>query len=142
MDKPRIFHLRYGVIEINYNKERYTIAAIDTEDYPIVFLRVMADDPVDGGDYYTLYDNALTMEQATEILEYLSAGNTRKAGSLLKRYLKVGDPCCENVGSITLDDMIPDEWYDVWKEMEWIIISTGHTTYYRECEVKEHRSFD
>ena len=136
MDKSRILHLRYGVVVINNKTERYIIAAVDTEDYPIVFLREWVDDSFAEGDYYTLYSDALTMEQANKILEYLSEGNTRKAGSLIKRYFKYDDPYCEDIGSVVLDDMIPDEWYDVWKELEGIITSTRHITGYWEYDIE------
>ena len=87
---------------------------------------------------YSLYrGNALTLEQANEILKFLSEGNTRKAGTLFKRYFKGDEPDYSNMGPVMLDDMIPDEWYDVWKEMEGIITSTRHFLGYFECDVEE-----
>ena len=38
---------------------------------------------------------------------------------------------------MTLDDMISDEWYDAWKEMELVITSTRHITGYWEAELEE-----
>ena len=43
----------------------------------------------------------------------------------------------DGIGPVVLDDMIPDEWYDVWKEMENIITSTRHITGYWEADVEE-----
>ena len=86
----RTFHLRFGVILLNSKTERYIISRVDTEDYPLVFLREWIDDP------------------------YIS-----------------------DIGPSVLDDMIPEEWYDVWKEMEGIITSTKHITGYWECDVEE-----
>ena len=137
MDNSQVLHLCYGVIIANNKSERYIIATIDTESYPIVFLREWIEDSFAEGAYYTLYGNALTMEQAKEIMGYLAEGNTRKAGTLLKRYFKDSDPYCEEVGPVVLDDMIPDEWYDAWKLMESIITSTSHVTGYWECDVEE-----
>ena len=137
MDNSKVSHLCYGVIIANKKSERYIIATLDTEDYPIVFLREWIDDPFAEGDYYTLFGNALTMEQAKEILGCIAEGNTRKAGTLLKRYFKDADPYCEEVEPIVLDDMIPDEWYDAWMEMEGIITSTRHITGCWECDVEE-----
>ena len=141
MDEPTIFHLCYGVIVINKKTERYIIATVDTEEYPLVFLREWIDDPFEEGYYYSLYGNALTMVQANEIFGFLASGNTRKAGTLLKRYFRDDDPYCECVGLLVLDDMIPDEWYDVWKEMEGIITSSKHITGYWEYDVETQVSF-
>ena len=135
--EPRIFHLRFGVILTDHKTLRYIIVRIDTEDYPLVFLREWIEDSYDEGDYYTLYGNALTDTQADEILDQIKAGDTRSARTLLKRYFKADDPYISDVGPVMLDDYIPDEWYDVWKEMEGIITSTHHIDGYWEMDVKE-----
>ena len=134
----RTFHLRFGVILLNSKTERYIISRVDTEDYPLVFLREWIDDPFAEGDYYALWGyNALTDTQADEVLDMLKKGETRKARSLFQRYFKDNDPYISDIGPSVLDDMIPEEWYDVWKEMEGIITSTKHITGYWECDVEE-----
>ena len=47
-NEPRIFHLRYGII-VMYNKHcRAVIVRVDTEDYPLVFMREWTDDREEG----------------------------------------------------------------------------------------------
>ena len=135
MSESCVHHLRYAVILTNKKTRRFIIAM--QEDHPVVFLREWVDDPFDEGDYYTLYGNALTAEQAEEILDQMKAGDTRKARTLLKRYFRADDPVCEDVGPVMLDDMIPDEWYDSWKRMEGMITSTRHITGYWEIDIEE-----
>ena len=88
-------------------------------------------------DYYTFYDKALTHSQAEEILEQLKEGDTRKARTLLKRYFREDEPYWENIEQYMLDDMIPDEWYDAWKKMEWIITSRENIIGYWETDIEE-----
>lgn len=138
--EPRTMHLRYGVIVADYKKCRFIIARVDTEDYPLVFLRESVDEEGNFSKYhesYTLYDAALSASQADEILECLKEDDMRKARTLLKRYLTDCDAICVDVGPIVLDDMIPDDWYDVWKEMEGIIIISRHHPGYYEAVVTE-----
>ena len=129
-------HVRYAVILTDYKRCRYIIAVQDSEDYPIVFLREWVEDPYFPADYYTLYGNALAKCQAEEILELMKARDTSKARSLLKKFIKDDEPYCEQVGPVILDDMIPDEWYDVWKEMEFVITSYRHITGYWEADIE------
>lgn len=167
---PKIFHLRYGVFLTDYKTRRYVIATIDAEnypdypDYPIVFLHELFESFEEETDYqlddypnssfagkhspgnlfslFSLYGaDALTLEQANEILDLLKAGDSRKAITKFKRYfnsnINSATPYCEQVNEVVLDDMIPDEWYDAWKEMEFIITSTKNTADYWEGDVKE-----
>ncbi len=136
-DKPYIHHLRYAAILTDHKTHRFIIALQDSEDYPVVFLREWVDDPFVEGDYYSLYGNALTRSQAEEILDQMKAEDTRKARTLLKRHFNDDEPYCDEVGPIVLDDMIPDEWYDTWKEMENVITNTRHITGYWEATVEE-----
>lgn len=139
-DEPRIMHLRYGVIVTDYRKCRFIISRVDSEDYPLLFLREWVDekyDPYGWGERYTLWDAALSASQADEILEYLEEDDMRKARTLLKRYLTNCKAICEGVGPDMLDNMIPDTWYDVWKEMEPIITVIGHHPGYYEADVTE-----
>ena len=137
MVKSCIHRLRYAAILTDYKTRRFIIALRDTKDYPVVFLREWVEDPFVEGDYYSLYGNALAISQAEEIMNQLKTGNTRKARSLLKKYFRDEKPYCDGVGPVTLDDMIPDEWYDAWKEMEFVITSTRHITGYWEAELEE-----
>ena len=145
---PRTFHLRYGVFLTDYKTRRYVIATIDTENYPVVFLREQVEDVTPKGymsgrytsgrnmsgrnmsyklrSVYSLYGtDALTLEQANEVLDFLKAGDSRKAITKFKRYFNSeAEPYCERVGEVVLDDMIPDERYNAWKEMEFIITSS------------------
>ena len=130
-------HLRYAVILCNYKTSRFIIAIQDTEDYPIVILREYDGNPFWGTDYYTFYDKALTYSQAEEILEQLKKGDTRKARTLLKRYFREDDPYWANIEQYMLDDMIPDDWYDAWKKMEWFITSEKDITGYWETDITE-----
>ena len=93
---------------------------------------------------YSLYGaDALTLEQANEVLDFLKAGDSRKAITKFKRYFNNdAEPYCEQVGEVVLDDMIPDEWYDAWKEMEFIITSSKDTKGYWEKDVKERGIWD
>lgn len=139
--KPHtVQHLRYGVIVANYKKCRFIIARVDTEKYPLLFLREWVDekdDPYNWGEHYTLCDAALSASQADEILEYLKEGDMQKARILLKRYLIDCEEICADVGPVILDDYIPDAWYDVWKEMEAIITCSRHHPGYYEADVAE-----
>ena len=163
---PRTFHLRYGVFLTDYKTRRYVIATIDTENYPVVFLREQVEDVTPKGymsgrytsgrnmsgrnmsyklrSVYSLYGtDALTLEQANEVLDFLKAGDSRKAITKFKRYFNNdAEPYCEQVGEVVLDDMIPDEWYDAWKEMEFIITSSKDTKGYWEKDVKERGIWD
>ncbi len=131
--------LRYAVILTDYKKYRYIIASIEKAEYPLVFLREWIDDPYAKGDYYTLYINALTVEQAAEILDKMKEGDVRRARMLLKRWIKNASSYCDEVGTVVLDDQIPDKWYDAWKHMKHIITSYQHITGYWEEEYEELR---
>lgn len=116
MEKTKIYNVRYGVIVTDYNANRWIIAMTDVADYPLLFLREWFDErDEDGwdiwGELYTLWDKALTIEQAEEILDLLQEGDTRKARSLLKRNMKNNFSIIDQVDPVVLDDMIPDVWY-------------------------------
>lgn len=136
----RMVRLRYGVIVTNYEAFRFIIAMHNISADPIVFVRQfisMDQDRYDYGDYYALYDNALSASQAEEILALLKDDKMQKARTLLKRYFQNDSPICEGVGLIMLDDMIPDKWYDSWKQMEVIITATRHHPGYYEENYQE-----
>jgi hypothetical protein len=137
MNDSCIRRLRYAVILTDHKTQRFIIALQDSVDYPIVFLREWVDDPFAEGDYYSLYGNALTSSQAEEILDQMKAGDTRRARVLLKRFFRGEEPYCDGVGPVVLDDMIPEEWRDAWKEMEGIITSIQHITGYWEANLEE-----
>lgn len=137
MNDSCIRRLRYAVILTDHKTQRFIIALQDSVDYPIVFLREWVDDPFAEGDYYSLYGNALTCSQAEEILDQMKEGDTRRARVLLRRFFRGEEPYCDGVGPVVLDDMIPDEWYDAWKDMEGIITSIQHITGYWEANVEE-----
>ena len=137
MNDSCIRRLRYAVILTDHKTQRFIIALQDSVDYPIVFLRKWVDDPFAEGDYYSLYGNALACSQAKEILDQMKEGDTRRARVLLRRFFRGEEPYCDGVGPVVLDDMIPDEWYDAWKEMEGTITSIQHITGYWEANVEE-----
>ena len=135
---PRILHLRYGIIVTDHKHCRFVIARVDTEDYPLVFLREWDDDTEEGyEDYYTLYESALTADEADEILNLLKNDEKRKANALLKKYFKPEGILCEFVGEIRLDDAVPDAWYDVWKEIDGPITFRRDYPGYYETDVEE-----
>ena len=131
-------HLRYGIMISGYKHCRYILARIQSEDHPIVFLREWEDDEEKGHcTYYSLYRSSMTLAETEEILDYLKKGEKRKANAVFKRYFKVDGILCECVGTARLDDAVPDEWYDVWKEMKFLITSPRDHSGYYETEVEE-----
>ena len=142
MDDLRILHLRFGIILTDHKQCRFVVVRVDTENYPLVFLRECSDDPEDEYDaYFTLYKDGLTADEADEILDFLKAGNKRKANIRLKQSFKPEGILCELVGEVRLDDAIPDDWYDVWKEIEGHITSRSNYPGYYEADV-EKREFE
>ena len=138
MKKTRIFHLRYGIILADYKKKRYIVARIDEADYPLVFLREWGEG--EEGRYwgrYYLYDKGLSVKEADEFLGYMKDEDTRKARAFLKKHLNTQSPLCEDRGEVVLDDMIPDIWYDCWKEMEAEITMWRDIPGYAEVDVEE-----
>jgi hypothetical protein len=134
---PRRFHQCYGIIVTNHKHCRFVIARMDTEAYPLVFLREWTkDQDEEYVDYYTLYGAALTATEADEILELLKNAEKRKANTALKRYFKPEGVLCDSVGEVQLDDAIPDAWYDAWKEMNGLITFRRDYPGYYEADVK------
>lgn len=135
--EPQIVRLRYGIIVTNHKHCRNIICRVDTEDYPLVFVREWIIDPEEGyEDYYTLYESALTADQADEILELLEKNEKRKANILFKRYFKEEGVLCEFVGEIRLDDAVPDAWYEVWKHLEGLITFVRDYPGYDEADIQ------
>ena len=128
-------HLRYACILTDYEEFRWIVARLEGINYPLVFIRCMAEDEGGRFDNYCLYKDALTAEQADEILNVRENGEKRKANTLLKRYAKLAGAICEDVGEVRLDDKIPDEWYDAWKEMESVITISIDLPGYYEADV-------
>ncbi|SEA95045.1 hypothetical protein SAMN05216349_16415, partial [Oribacterium sp. KHPX15] len=86
-DDSRIIHVRYGIIVANKKHSRFVIVRIDTENYPLVFLKEWTEDDDYGYDcYYMLYKAALTAKEADKILDLLKENDKRKANTLLKKY--------------------------------------------------------
>ena len=84
-DDSRIIHVRFGIIVANNKHSRFVVVRIDTEDYPLVFLKERADDDEYGYEsYYMLYKAALTAKEADKILDLLKENDKRKANTLLK----------------------------------------------------------
>ena len=127
--------LRYACILTDHKENRWIVARLEWFDYPLVFNRTMIESEGEFYDIYALYQNALTAEEADEILDERKYGSNRKATMLLKRYVKRSDAICEDVGEVQLDDWIPDDWYDAWKEMEVFITSTVDLPGYYEDTV-------
>ena len=139
--EPRIFHLRYGIILTDYKKKRYTVARMDAADYPLVILRERIDEP----EYmcherYMMGTAALTSGQADEILDMLQSDDMRRARSLLKRHYSEEHALSAD-GPVELDDMIPDIWYDCWREMETEITMHRDLPGYAEVDVEEQGLF-
>lgn len=130
-----IIHLRYGVIVANKKTERYVIAVSDSVDYPIIISRTWHDFPCAEGEYYALYD-AIDMENAISILDLLKNDETSRARTKLKKSLACVGPYVDTISEVVLDDMIPDEWYDAWKEMEGIITISKHVPGYWEEDIQ------
>ena len=132
---PEPQHLRYGVIVAGKKHFRIIIARLDTEEYPLVFVREWDKDPEYGyEDWYSLYKEALTAEEADEILAKLQEGDMRKARNLLKKKFRPEGVIIEDDGEVRLDDEIPDDWYYAWKEMEYLITVYKDFPGYYEAE--------
>ena len=132
-----IIHLRYGVIVVNKNTERYIIAMADNADYPIIISREWIDFPCAEGEYYSFYDEA-GMQDVKMILDLLEEGETAKARTKLKKSLDHISPYIDAVDAAVLDDIIPDEWYDAWKEMEGLVTIQRHIPGYWEVDIHEN----
>ncbi len=136
-DRWPIIHVRYGVIVANKRSERYIIAASDVAEYPIVISRIAdEDDSFDDGGYYGLYDG-VKVEQANDILDLLRDNEKTKARTKLRKTLEQLGPYVDGVGPIVLDDLIPDEWYDAWKDMEGIVTAEKHIDGYWDKIIME-----
>jgi len=120
----------------DHKQIRWIIARLEGYDYPLVFSRTMYYDEEGWCEDYDMYKAAMTATQADEILDLCKRGGTankRKANTLLKRYVVRNGAICEGVGPIMLDDYVPDDWYDAWKEMETVItINADYPGYYEE----------
>ena len=128
-------NLRYGCILTDHKEYRWIIARFDGINHPLVFVRTLLRDGEGWFENYCLYDKALFVKEADEILDALAEGEKRKANTLLKRYVREDGAVCENVGPVMLDDFIPDDWYDAWKQMESVITSSADYTGFYEDEV-------
>lgn len=136
-DRWPIIHVRYGVIVANKRSERYIIAASDVAEYPIVISRIVdEDDSFDDGGYYGLYDG-VKVQQANDILDLLRDNEKTKARTKLRKTLEQLGPYVDGVGPIVLDDLIPDEWYDAWKDMEGIVTAEKHIDGYWDKNIME-----
>ena len=141
-DDSRIIHVRFGIIVANNKHSRFVVVRIDTEDYPLVFLKERTDDDEYGYEsYYMLYKAALTAKEADKILDLLKENDKRKANTLLKKYFKEEGVLCEFAGPARLDDAVPDAWYDVWKELEGPITFRRDFPGYYEIDVVEQNVF-
>lgn len=135
---PRTLHTRFGIIVTNKKHRRFVITRVNTIDNPLVFLREWSDDTEYGyEEYYTLYRSALTADEADEILDLLQNNEKRKANALLKKCFKPEGIICESVSETRLEDAVPDEWYDVWKEINFFITGERDFTGYYESDFKE-----
>ncbi len=135
-EPPEIQHLRFGVIVAGKKHYRIIIARLDTEDYPLVFVREWENDPEYGYEcWHSLYKAALTAEEADEILAKLKEKDMRKARNLLKKQFKPEGIIIEDVGEVRLDDAIPDEWYDAWRELEGPVTISKDLPGYYEAEI-------
>ena len=115
----RTLQLRYGIVITNYRHCRFVVARLETEGYPLIFLREWEENTDEGYiEWYSLYKSAMSAEEADEILDCLEAGNRRRANTFLKRYFKPEGMLCEFAGEMRLDDAVPDNWYEAWKAME------------------------
>lgn len=136
----KLQHLRYGVIVAGKKHYRIVVARLEVEDSPMVFVREWDKDPEYGYDcWYSLYEEALTAEEADEILDKLEEGDMRKARNLLKKQFKAEGALVEDAGETRLDDAVPDEWYEAWKKMEFPITAGKDFPGYYEAEVDPDR---
>ena len=75
-------------------------------------------------------------EEAGTIIDLVYAKELRKARNLVRRAKRIR--CfCERVGDARLDDAVPDEWYDVWKEFEGFLTNRMHYQGEIEEDVEE-----
>lgn len=122
MNELAIIYLKYCVLEMNHRKERFIIAVQDTtDDVMLIFEEVNPDASRYGViEHYYLFLHALTKEQALKILNDMK--ENRRASARSKLYHLLNNRTFmtdgESDGPVMFDDLIPDEWYDSWKEME------------------------
>ena len=83
-----------------------------------------------------MFKKPFKRQQAEEIFECLRRRDSRHARSLLRHSLRTDNPLITTWNMTQLDDWIPDEWYDAWKEMETDICIDADFPGYRECELK------
>lgn len=135
-----LYHLRYGVILTAGGHKRYIVAVQNTIPVPLVIMR---EEELYGDlelDYYNLYEHALTLPQAEEILEKLK--EEKNAEGLLQQYFDDSGPTCEGAGLTTLERAIPDEWYPSWEKMEVIATVSRNYPGYFETQVETFDYYD
>lgn len=135
-----IFHLRYGVILTAGGHRRYIIAVQNTISDPLVIMR---EEELYGDlelDYYYLYEHALTLSQAEEILHKLE--EEKDAEGLLEQYFDGSRPACAGVGLTALERAIPDKWYPSWEKMEVIATVSRNYPGYFEAQVEKFDYYD
>ena len=115
--------VRFAIIVCDKKKTRYIVASTTATEYALLIKRQWVEDDFSSSDNYSLYANALTLEQVDEIFTLVSNKKTRTAVSIIKKAISNSDSIIDDVGPVMLDDYIPDDWYDAWKEMEFFITS-------------------
>lgn len=138
----RISHLRYGVVLSDDRSRRFVVAVREDMSDPLVIVR---EEELYGDlelDYYNLYEHALTLPQAEEILGELQDGKDEKARALLLRYFDGSSPACEGVGLTSLEKTVSDDWYPFWEKMEVIATVSRNYPGYFEAQVEEGLPYD
>lgn len=142
--EPFQIHLRYCILERNHQKERFVIAVQDTTDDAMLIYEEVDPDTyiIKVVSYYVLFLHALTKEQAIQILDDMKEDKRASARSKLRRFFNnhtfITDGQTDS--RIILDDLIPDDWYDSWKEMESTTVRYDAPAYFeRNVRVSDER---
>ena len=133
-EKLEIYHTLFGIILREGGRYRYFVIRVPS----LQTTAVIKNDLSDGyGECYTLCENALTAQEADEILDLLKNRKHAAAGKALDQYLKTDETLCTNVGHVRLDDAVPDKWYDVWHDLKYDIMNDHMPRGYYERDIEQ-----
>lgn len=133
-EELKVYHALFGIILKEGGRYRYFVIRVPS----LQTTAVIMNDYSDGyGECYTLYENALTAEEADEILDLLKKRKHAAARKALEQCLKTDETLCHNVGHVRLDDAVPDKWHDVWHDLKHDIMDDHMPRGYYERDIEQ-----